>query len=244
MLKKLNYKEYSLKVPDVKPSDSTTKVVCSRFTSTLGILRSTYFELQLLITPLVSPNLSYILSMYLQLLSNRLTSVWLVWSFLKHSLKLSMKIKQQWQNNDSCPQGICGLVDVGRIPDVKPSTAQVKYAIFFAPSCLWRWGRVSYLRYWCVCLRVVVSNTYCVVFLFVLCTLYCQFLWIFHLWLPLRYSLMFIYLHLPQVIKLRPTYVINSCLNSYANIFMRTCGIFRGWFSKYFLFKSHPFSDV
>ena len=40
-MKKLNYKEYSLKVPDVKPSDSTTKVVCSRFTSTLGILRST-----------------------------------------------------------------------------------------------------------------------------------------------------------------------------------------------------------
>jgi hypothetical protein len=43
LLKKLNYKEYSLKVPDVKPNDSTTKVVCSRFTSTLGILRSTYF---------------------------------------------------------------------------------------------------------------------------------------------------------------------------------------------------------
>jgi cell division protein FtsW (lipid II flippase) len=34
----------------------------------------------------------------------------------------------------------------------------------------------------CVCLRIVVSNTYCVVFLFcfffVLCTLCCQFLWI------------------------------------------------------------------
>ena len=33
----------------------------------------------------------------------------------------------------------------------------------------------------CVCLRVVVSNTYCVAFFFVLCTVCWQFLWIFHL---------------------------------------------------------------
>ena len=32
-----------VKVPDVKPSYGITKVVCSRFTSTSGILRSTYF---------------------------------------------------------------------------------------------------------------------------------------------------------------------------------------------------------
>ena len=40
----------------------------------------------------------------------------------------------------------------------------------------------------------IVSNTYCVVFLFffVLCTLCCQFLWVVHFWLPLRYYLMFI----------------------------------------------------
>ena len=31
-----------------------------------------------------------------------------------------------------------------------------------------------------------------VLFFFVLCTLCCQFLWIFHFWLPLRYSLTFI----------------------------------------------------
>jgi hypothetical protein len=45
-----------------------------------------------------------------------------------------------------------------------------------------------------VCLRIVVSNT-CVVllFFFFLCTLCYQFLWIVHFWLPLRYSLMFIY---------------------------------------------------
>ena len=38
------------------------------------------------------------------------------------------------------------------------------------------------------------SNTYSVVFLFffVLCTLCCQFLWIVHFWLPLRYFLTFI----------------------------------------------------
>jgi hypothetical protein len=46
------------------------------------------------------------------------------------------------------------------------------------------------------CLCVVVPNTYCVVFLlffFVLCTLCCQFLWIVHFWLPLQYSLTFIW---------------------------------------------------
>jgi hypothetical protein len=32
-----------------------------------------------------------------------------------------------------------------------------------------------------------------VLFFFVLCALYCKFLWIVHLWLPLRYSLTFIY---------------------------------------------------
>jgi hypothetical protein len=50
----------------------------------------------------------------------------------------------------------------------------------------------------CVCLHIVVSNTYYVVFLFcvlfVLCTQCCQFLWIVHFWLPLRYSLKFIHL--------------------------------------------------
>jgi hypothetical protein len=49
----------------------------------------------------------------------------------------------------------------------------------------------------CVCLRIVVSNTYCVVFLFCLsssCVPYrcCLFLFIVLFWLPLRYSLTFI----------------------------------------------------
>jgi hypothetical protein len=60
--------------------------------------------------------------------------------------------------------------------------------------------QVSFPAYWyfmfmfkqlfhviCVCLHVVVFNTYCVVLYFVLCTLCCQFLWIVHFWLPLRY---------------------------------------------------------
>jgi hypothetical protein len=48
------------------------------------------------------------------------------------------------------------------------------------------------------CLRIVVSNTYCAVFLLclsssrVLCTLRCQFLWIVHFLFPLRHSLTFI----------------------------------------------------
>ena len=49
-------------------------------------------------------------------------------------------------------------------------------------------GPMSYLRYLCL----FVSNTDCVVFFFVLFTLCCQFLWIVHFWLLLRYSLTFI----------------------------------------------------
>jgi hypothetical protein len=46
----------------------------------------------------------------------------------------------------------------------------------------------------CVCLRIVVSNIYCVVlFFFVLCTWCCPFLWIVYFWLSLRYSPTFIY---------------------------------------------------
>ena len=48
----------------------------------------------------------------------------------------------------------------------------------------------------CVCLCIVVSNTYCVEFFIwpsscVLGVLYCQFLWVVHFWLLLRYSLTF-----------------------------------------------------
>ena len=41
--------------------------------------------------------------------------------------------------------------------------------------------RRAYIRY--MCLRIVVSNTFC--FVFVLCTICCRFLWIVHFWLPL-----------------------------------------------------------
>ena len=43
-------------------------------------------------------------------------------------------------------------------------------------------GLKSYLRYFCVCLRIVVSSTYCVLvlFFFVSCALCFQFLWIVH----------------------------------------------------------------
>jgi hypothetical protein len=46
------------------------------------------------------------------------------------------------------------------------------------------------------CLRIVMSNTYCVafcvLFVFVLCIQCCQFLWIVHSWLAFCYSLTFI----------------------------------------------------
>jgi hypothetical protein len=43
-----------------------------------------------------------------------------------------------------------------------------------------------------LCVFVVIL-AYCVVFFFVLCTLSCPFIWIIHFWLPLRYSLTFIF---------------------------------------------------
>ena len=60
------------------------------------------------------------------------------------------------------------------------------------PPVVWRWSHVLFTLF-VLCLPIVVSNTYCVVFFFVLCILYCQFLWIFLIWLPLRYYLVFIF---------------------------------------------------
>jgi hypothetical protein len=73
--------------------------------------------------------------------------------------------------------------------------AHVLFMLFvfvFISSCLYEGSCLIYVI--CVRLRIVVSRTYCVfvLFFFVLCTLCCQFLWIVHFWLPLRYSLTFI----------------------------------------------------
>jgi len=54
---------------------------------------------------------------------------------------------------------------------------------------------MSYLRYLCLFAHSGVQNILpCVfvLFVFVLCTLCCQTLWIVNIWLPLRYSLSFI----------------------------------------------------
>ena len=63
----------------------------------------------------------------------------------------------------------------------------------FTFSCLQESSCLIYII--CICLRIVMSNTYRVVFLFrfffVLCTLCCQFLWIVYFCLTFRYSLMF-----------------------------------------------------
>ena len=53
-------------------------------------------------------------------------------------------------------------------------------------------GFISSLRYLCLFAHNGVQHISCclfVLFFFVLCSLCCQFLWIVHLWLPLRYSL-------------------------------------------------------
>ena len=47
----------------------------------------------------------------------------------------------------------------------------------------------------CVCLRIVGSETYSVVFFFVLCTPCCQIIWIVNFFIALRYFLTFIILH-------------------------------------------------
>ena len=58
---------------------------------------------------------------------------------------------------------------------------------------------MSYFRYLSSLAHSGIQHILCcvfVLFFFVLCTLCCQFLWIVHLWLPLRYALMFIKLAL------------------------------------------------
>ena len=70
----------------------------------------------------------------------------------------------------------------------------------FASSCLW--GVSCLVGVICVCLRVMVSSGYCVVFLFCFSLSCCQFLCIVHLWLSLRHSLAFVYL-------LKPTQLFN-----------------------------------
>ena len=59
-------------------------------------------------------------------------------------------------------------------------------SVHFISSCLQKDS--SHIYVICGCMRIVVSNTY---FFFVLCTLWCQCLWIVHFWLHLRYSLTF-----------------------------------------------------
>jgi hypothetical protein len=57
-------------------------------------------------------------------------------------------------------------------------------------------GLMSYLRYLCLFPYSGVQHILCCVFalsFFVLCTIWCQFLWIVNCWLPLRYYLTFIY---------------------------------------------------
>ena len=60
-------------------------------------------------------------------------------------------------------------------------------------------------------LCIVVSNTYCVVFLLCFSSSCCQFLWFVHLFLlPLRYSLTFMYIWKSQIKMKKKQHLINS----------------------------------
>jgi len=74
---------------------------------------------------------------------------------------------------------------------------------------------MSYLRYLCLSAHNGVQNILCcLLFVFVLCTPSCQFLWIINFSLPLRYSSTFIYT------------LSNSCL-LYGNDLM----VYAQWYS-------------
>jgi hypothetical protein len=71
----------------------------------------------------------------------------------------------------------------------------------------------------CVCLRIVVHDTYFVVFFFFLCTLCCQFLWIVHCLLQLRYSLTFMYLVYP-VLPVSLDYPLFIATSVFSNVYV------------------------
>ena len=62
----------------------------------------------------------------------------------------------------------------------------------------------------------------CVVFFFILCTLCCQFLWIVHFWLPLRYSLTCIHniLAVAYILVYKPQKDQKKRMHSCYNIFV------------------------
>ena len=75
---------------------------------------------------------------------------------------------------------------------------------------------MSYLRYLCLFPYSGVQHILCCGFVltfFVLCALWCQFLWIVNFWLPLRYYLTFIYcrsLHICKNYHINAKYMIKS----------------------------------
>jgi hypothetical protein len=102
----------------------------------------------------------------------------------------------------SLPPVVCRRADVllmmfgSSLPPVVCRRADVLLMMFGSslPPVVCRRADVSvYIIY--ISLRIVVSNVvmFLGLFFFVLCTICCKFLWFVHLWLPLRYSLTFIY---------------------------------------------------
>ena len=60
------------------------------------------------------------------------------------------------------------------------------------PPVVCRRDHVLFTLFVFVCVQCCLTH---IVFFFVLCTLCCQFLWVVHFWLPLRYSLMLALAH-------------------------------------------------
>ena len=107
-------------------------------------------------------------------------------------------------------------------------------------SCLYDGLCLIYLI--CVCLRIMVSNTYCIMFfVFVLYTLCCQFLRIVHFWLDLWNSLTFIqtFIHCMSALIIFFLNVSKSHSNWMLSTYMSQNNAFHTQFSIYshFIFK-------
>ena len=91
---------------------------------------------------------------------------------------------------------------------------------------------MSYLCFLCLYVHIGVQHILCcvfVLFFFILCALCCQFLWIVPLfWLPLRYSLTFIYHNMILTLSILALYIYN-CLDQmryWSNKQTYTCSLF------------------
>ena len=92
---------------------------------------------------------------------------------------------------DTIPRN-CYTCLKGKFEDIKVVIRSRKHDVWFVFSSSFLYERSCFIYVIAYC---GVQHTLCcvfVLFFFVFCALCCQFLWIAHFWLPLRYSLTFI----------------------------------------------------